>query len=216
MSTRTARSVDRTVEKMLRCSAKASVVNHGTGGTASTAAQALDHFSEIQKRIARGDLTGAESLVERLKGNASGPQTQGKQQKQSSSSLRSFAMLVAGGIVAASVVGGFLVQATARRSHSVSGTLTLDRNALSNVDLAFQRHGTGHDPIRVTTGSDGSFTIESIQAGEYAVFLSPSEPGVKLPKKYFSPQTTPFRIHVSQDLSGLRMVALSEKKRHGR
>ncbi|MFM8636114.1 MAG: hypothetical protein ACKOEX_15130 [Planctomycetia bacterium] len=216
MSTRTARRVDRTVEKMLRHSAKASGLSHGTGGTASTAAQALEHMSELQKRIARGDLTGVESLVERLKGNASEPGTRGKQQKHSKPSLRSFGMLAAGGVVAMAVLGGLFVQATAHRSHSVSGTLTLDRQALSNTDLAFQLHGAGREPIRVTTGSDGSFGIESIEAGEYAVFLSPSDSGIKLPKKYLSPKTTPFRIKVTQDLSGLRMTAVSEKSRRGR
>ena len=71
MATRSARSVDRTVDQMLRQMAKTSKAGAGSSGSSSTAAQALAQMAEIQKRIARGDTDAAQFLIER----ASRPKT---------------------------------------------------------------------------------------------------------------------------------------------
>ena len=65
MATRTARSVDRTVDKMLRQMAQSSKAAAGSSASSSTAAQALEQMAQIQKRIARGDTDAAQFLIER-------------------------------------------------------------------------------------------------------------------------------------------------------
>lgn len=222
MDSRTTRSVDRTVQKMLRRMDLASTVAASNGASASTAAHALKHMSEIQKRLTRGDIDGAQKLAEKV---AVRDDTVGSKQgtirrplRDSSTPRRplSFvAMIAAGGIAATLLVGSVFAQTFARRSHSVSGIITLDRQPLPNVELTFQRWPEDREPVRVMTSEKGRYAIEALSAGEYVIFVSPGDSGVTVPKKYLSPRTTPFRLKLARDLSDLQMLAVSGKPKRG-
>lgn len=222
MASRTTRSVDRTVQKMLRRMDQASAAAVHAGASASTAAHALKHMAEIQKRLTRGDLDGAQKLAEKVanrhdhvdaRGGLSARASKGSPSVRWSRSV--VGMLAAGGIAATVLVGSVFAQTFARRSHSVSGVITLDRQPLSNIELTFLPWPEVREPVRVMTSEKGTYSIESLPAGEYVIFMSPSDSNVKVPKKYLSPRTTPFRLKLIRDLSDLRMAAVSGKPKRG-
>jgi hypothetical protein len=221
MATRSARSVDRTVDQMLRQMAKTSKAGAGSSGSSSTAAQALAQMAEIQKRIARGDTDAAQFLIER----ASRPKTAeglAEDRREKLEALKSQAATngglgssknllaaIAGGAALLLVVGVVGISSLFA-GHSVAGSVMLDRKPLSKIEIAFHPKSGDGQPIRVTTCERGTFKIGSLPAGEYAIFVSPSDLDIKLPRKYLSPETTPFRLKLTKDRSDLRMLAVSE------
>lgn len=223
MATRTARSVDRTVDKMLRQMAQSSKAAAGSSASSSTAAQALAQMAEIQKRIARGDTDAAQFLIEK----ASQPKSvEGavedrreklqalKSQAAANSGLgspKNMLAAIAGG-VSLLLVLGIVGISSLFAGHSVSGSVMLDRKPLSNVEIAFHPKSGAGEQIRVRTCPRGTFKISSLPAGDYAIFVSPSDSELKLPKKYLSPETTPFRLKLTKDRSNLRMLAISESR----
>lgn len=219
MSTRTARSVDRTVQKMLRQMEAYTATPTISGGSAATAAQALAQMAEIQKRIARGDTDAAQFLSARLaesKASEEGPgaaRIGGTNNGTSASHFPMAACAAIAGVAALLLVGLCVGFSSLGSSHSVSGTVMLDKEPLSNVELAFQPKSGSGDPIRVTTTDQGTFSIDSIPAGDYAIFLSPGGTSPKVPKRYLAPESTPFRLKLTKDRSDLRMIASSGKRK---
>jgi hypothetical protein len=224
MATRTARSVDRTVDKMLRQMAQSSKASAGASGSSSTAAQALAQMAEIQKRIARGDIDAAQFLIEKAKqpktaeGLAEDRQEKLEALKSQAAAngglgnSKNLMAAIAGAAALLLVLGGFGISALFG-GHSVSGTVMLDKKPLSRVEIAFHPKSGGGEPIRITTCERGTFKINSLPAGDYAIFMSPSDIDVKLPRKYLSPETTPFRLKLTKDRSNLRMLAESDSTR---
>lgn len=219
MSTRTARSVDRTVQKMLRKMASQPVAPCVSGGSAATAAHALAQMAEIQKRIARGDTDGAQLLSAKFAESRAAADAPGaavrtnNEQSRAVTSGGSKALWAAiGGAAVMLMVAALMFFTASDNRHSISGTIMLDRQPLPNVEIAFQLKSGNGDPIRVTTSEQGTFSIDAVPAGDYAIFLSPTETSPKVPKKYLAPESTPFRLKLTKDRSDLRMIASSGKR----
>lgn len=221
MATRTARSVDRTVDKMLRKMAQSSQTAAGSSASSSTAAQALAQMAEIRKRIARGDTDAAQFLIEQ----ASQPKSaEGlaedrreklealKVQAAANGGLGSSKTLLAAiaGSVGLLLVLGVVGASSLFAGHSVSGSVMLDSEPLSKVEIAFHPKSGDGEPIRVMTCERGTFTIRSVPSGHYTIFVTPDDLGVKIPKKYLAPDTTPFELKLNRDRTNLRMLAVSD------
>lgn len=224
MATRTARSVDRTVDKMLRRMAKSSNASANSSGSASTAAHALAQMAEIQKRLARGDTDAAQFLIEKaseaktaegLVDNRREKLQALKSQAAANGALGSSKNLLAAiaGSLSLLLVLGLVGVSLLFTGHSVSGSVTLDSTPLSRVEIAFHPKTGDGDPVRVTTCERGTFKISSLPTGDYAIFMSTSDLDRKIPKKYLSPETTPFRLKLTKDRSNLRILAVSEPQR---
>ena len=224
MATRTARSVDRTVDKMLRKMAQSSQAAANSSASSSTAAQALAQMAEIQKRIARGDTDAAQFLIEKASQQKTA-EGLAEDRREKLAALKSQAAAngglgssknllaaIAGGAALLLVLGAVGISSLFA-GHSVSGSVMLDRKPLSNVEIAFHPKSGDGEPIRVTTCERGTFKISSLPKGDYAIFVSPDDSDLKLPKKYLSPETTPFRLKLTKDRSNLRMLAVSEPQR---
>lgn len=107
------------------------------------------------------------------------------------------------------VAGALLLGSRLDSDHSVAGMLLLDQQPLEGVDVAFQPK-LGQDSYRVRTGIRGAFQIDDLPAGDYVIFLVPSDPAVRVPSRYLAPESTPFRLNLSKDRSDLRMLAVSK------
>jgi hypothetical protein len=215
MATRSARSEERVVRKMLRQVAARSSKSGEVGGSAATAAQALAHLVDAQTRMSRGDtdFSPRESPLATHAQAASVVAAPGKGLPTVVHAAKRRSGWVGPVVAVASaallVVGASLGASAWNSRHSVSGTLMLDREPLSQVELAFQpKAGTG-EPIRVVTSVNGTFSIPSLPAGDYAIFVSPSAASPKVPKRYLAPESTPFRLTLTRDRSDLRMIASS-------
>lgn len=213
MSTRTARRVDRTVEKMLRRMGPSAQVSLDSSGSASSAAQALAQMAEIQKRIARGDVDGAKKIASQGIGSAPAETSTAVRGKPHAPKAQKGVLAMIAGTASLLLVGGALCLASFRSGHSVSGTVMLDREPLPQVELAFQLKNSDREPIRVMTSEQGTFSVKSLPPGDYAIFLSSADSAAKLPKRYRTPEATPFRLKLTKDRSDLRMLAVSGKRK---
>jgi hypothetical protein len=100
--------------------------------------------------------------------------------------------------------------------HTVSGTATFNGKPLGRVTLNFQRiAGSGELETRaVVAAADGSFTIaadEGLPSGLYAVSVRPGESGQTIPKHYLSPEASPLRFEIREDLTGVQ-ISVSDGK----
>jgi hypothetical protein len=100
--------------------------------------------------------------------------------------------------------------------HTVSGTATFNGKPLGRVTLNFQRiAGSGDLETRaIIAAADGSFTIaadEGLPSGLYAVSVRPGESGQPIPKNYLSPEASPLRFDIREDLSGMQ-ISVSDGK----
>lgn len=213
MSTRTARRVDRTVQKMLRRMATSRQDSLDSNGSASSAGQALAHMAEIQKRIAQGDVDGVKELASRGLGSAPAEPSRLIHEKPRSPKAQQGLLLTIAGTAALLLACGAMYLTSFRSGHSVSGTVMLDREPLSHVELAFQLRNSDREPTKVTTSEQGTFSVESLPPGDYVIFLSSVDSTAKLPKRYRSPESTPFRLKLSKDRTDLRMLAVSGKRK---
>jgi hypothetical protein len=204
---------------MLRQMASQPVAPSVSGGSAATAAHALAQMAEIQKRIARGDTDGAQFLSAKLAESRAAADASGATGTTDEKSLATTkgvpnALWAAiGGVAVMLLVAALMVFNSSDSRHSISGTIMLDRQPLPNVEIAFQLKSGNGDPIRVTTTERGTFSIDAIPAGDYAIFLSPTESSSKVPKRYLTPESTPFRLKLTKDRSDLRMIASSGKRK---
>jgi len=100
-------------------------------------------------------------------------------------------------------------------SHTVAGTVLLDRRPLGDVEVAFHPDAeSGAAPVRARTTPKGSFEIKGLPTGAYKVTLNPvGESDAPVPATYKHPDSTVFRVTVGQDLSNITMYAVGEPKR---
>jgi len=94
--------------------------------------------------------------------------------------------------------------------HLVSGNATFNGKPLGRVSLNFQRiAGSGAPETRtVIAAADGSFRIatgEGLPSGIYAVSVRPGDSGQTIPKNYLSPETSPLRFEIREDLTGMQI-----------
>ncbi len=98
---------------------------------------------------------------------------------------------------------------SAGSGHSVAGTVMLDRQPLANVEVSFHPKTNEAPATRVMASASGGFRVASLPAGEYAIVLSSPDAATKVPRKYRSPESTPFRLKLTKSRSDLRMIASS-------
>lgn len=100
-------------------------------------------------------------------------------------------------------------------SHTVNGTVLLDRRPIADVEVAFHPDaGSGTAPVRAFTTAKGAFEVKGLATGVYKVTLNPvGESDARVPAPYKHPDSTVFRVTVGQDLSNITMYAVSEPKR---
>jgi hypothetical protein len=219
MASRTARSVDRTVDKMLKQMAQTRP-SAGSAGSASSAAQAIERMAEIQKRIARGEMEAAQFLTDQAIKQAEAEESPEMRreklralqaEKEKAAGPKNTILAAIAGVAVVVLAGGALAFSSIGSGHSVAGTITLDQKPLPMVEVVFQPKSGGGEPTRTTTSDRGTFRIRSLPRGEYAIFLASSDSG-KLPKKYLSPDSTPFALRLTYDRRDLRMMATSGSK----
>lgn len=124
-------------------------------------------------------------------------------------------LLRAGVLGFVAVVLGFALLTLAgggATSHTVAGRVLLGKNPLRNATISFHRaSGAAHEPVSLTTAADGSFRIEadrSLTAGLYAVVVNGAGVGkaAVVPAPYRDPGTTPLRVLVTENLTGLQLL----------
>lgn len=230
MAMQTSRSVDKTVEKMLRKASRPSRAGSGGAGSPASAAEALARMAEIQKFVARGDIDAAQTLATKgsaIKGGMPQPasgrtaaETSGERKSRPATTKAGsrgrlvgasvaccLAVVVATALATSSIFGG---------SHSVSGVVILDKRPLAGVEVAFAPKGGNGKSVCVKTTERGRFSIDRIPAGEYRIFLVPGDVQTNLPGRYQSPESTPFRIKLTSDRADLRMLASSDRQKSSR
>jgi hypothetical protein len=226
MATRTARSVDRTVDKMLRQMAQSSKASAGASGSSSTAAQALAQMAEIQKRIARGDTDAAQFLIEKAAASkaAEDEATVDEMRKSlraardrkavsQSTGLSKNGLVIGACVGLACLLAAFVTAGSfGTAGHSVAGTIYVDQQSVSDLELVFHSVSRSDVRVKIKTAADGSFTVESLPAGDYKIILLPRDAAHGIPKHYSSPISTPLRLKLHEDTSDLTMNVASEKK----
>jgi len=94
--------------------------------------------------------------------------------------------------------------------HTVSGRVLLGKTPLRNAGITFHAaSGGSQDPVSLTTGPDGSFQLaedQPLPAGLYAVVVDGGGRGVVVPASYRDPGTTPLRVLLTENLTGLQLL----------
>lgn len=228
MATKSSSSVDRTVERMLKKATRKTRVGGDANGSASTAHEALSTMLKVQQRMNRGDVDGAlqvAAVVSKTKqtvpavrkpvGSAEGkvapatPAGRDGKTGQAAIPVKPWMLVVPAGLLAILIGGGLFLGTAWRSSHSVSGTLMLDQKPLAGIEVVFHPKN-GMEPIRVKTSEGGAFRIAGLAAGDYLIALAANDSAVKFPRKYLSPESTPFRLNLRKDRADLRMLAVSK------
>jgi hypothetical protein len=116
-------------------------------------------------------------------------------------------VLVGVGVVLASAVANTLPML---ERHAVAGTATFNGRPLANATVAFQRvtDAASSEPRVVRTAADGSFAIgadKGLPSGIYAITVRPGESAVPIPPNYRSPDTSPLRFEIREDLAGMQI-----------
>ncbi|MCX7431783.1 MAG: hypothetical protein NTY17_12420 [Planctomycetia bacterium] len=101
--------------------------------------------------------------------------------------------------------------------HVVSGTATFNGKPLGRVTLNFQSIASSGalETRTVIAAADGSFKIatgEGLPSGLYAVSVRPGESGQPIPKNYLSPETSPLRFEIREDLTGMQISVRDGKQ----
>ena len=94
--------------------------------------------------------------------------------------------------------------------HAVAGTATFNGRPVAGATVAFQllADAPAAEPRVVRTAADGSFRIdadEGLPSGIYAVTVRPGDSAVAIPANYRSPETSPLRFEVREDLAGMQV-----------
>ncbi len=94
--------------------------------------------------------------------------------------------------------------------HTVSGRVLLGKTPLRNAGITFHpAGGMSQDPVSLTTGPDGRFQLaedQPLPAGLYAVVVDGGGRGVVVPASYRDPGTTPLRVLLTENLTGLQLL----------
>jgi len=183
------------------------------GGTASTASSlaadaAIRDFKDDRRRRNRGDIDpdGDSALgrgVDEFTSNVSATVESLGMPRW----IVRAAVLAGVGVVLAVAVFNTLPMLA---RHTVSGTATFNGKPLGRVSLNFQRvAGVGETDTRtVIAAVDGSFQIaagEGLPSGVYAVSVRPGDSGQPIPKIYLSPETSPLRFEIRENLTGMQI-----------
>jgi len=116
------------------------------------------------------------------------------------------------------VLGGAVVSIAMRAPslHTVAGVVIFGKLPVPQARISFHQLGSAAadaQPLALTTGKDGSFRTAdepAIAAGLYAVTVDAVPRGVKglpsIPATYRDPATTPLRVHVTENLTGLKLI----------
>lgn len=101
--------------------------------------------------------------------------------------------------------------------HTVAGIATINGKPLGRVSVTLQRlAGTGTPDTRtVVAAADGSFGIAAehgLPSGIYAVSVRPGDSGQSIPQVYLSPETSPLRFEIRDDLVGMQISIRDEKQ----
>jgi hypothetical protein len=121
------------------------------------------------------------------------------------------------GFVAAVLGGGvWTLAASGSTSHTVAGRLLVGKTPLPHATISFHRAGGGGtgEAVSLTTGPDGSFQSpveQPLPAGLYAVVVDGVRAGktgraAHVPSPYRDRETTPLRVLVTENLSGLQLL----------
>ena len=125
--------------------------------------------------------------------------------------------------VVVTVIGGVLLtaafQARSAPRHTVGGIALIDGKPLGRVTLVFHSQDQLAEPFSqsVFTAEDGSFRNDptvGIPAGNYSVVIhgGPSAPRTPkrktagVPQSYRDPTTTPLRVEIAGDTTGLQLM----------
>ena len=123
-----------------------------------------------------------------------------------------FVVLVAG------VLGWAVFMREGVKSCAVDGVLLFEGKPVAGATLTFLRPGeTPADGLVLSTDAAGSFRTDaegSLREGLYTVVVQPpaaraagkSAKTPAFPKSYTDPATTPLRVQVSDDLTGLKLL----------
>lgn len=216
MSSRTARSVDRTVDKMFRQMARSSKGVADTNNSSSTAALALERMAEIQKRIARGDTDAAQFLAERVikQAEAEEPADVRREKLRALKAEKGKAwaspVSIFGTAVCALAIVAYGFSAFSDNGHSVSGKVLVDQQIAADIELVFHSLSRSDIRVKVRTNSNGDFAVESLPAGDYKVLVLPLNGSNKIPKRYASPISTPLRVKLNENMGDLTMSVSSD------
>lgn len=114
------------------------------------------------------------------------------------------------------VIGGSVLRVVwvGGGSYAVAGVVLLAGKPLPNATLAFYQSADASLPAerKVVTGADGRFQSaadDPLKAGMYAVVVEavPSGRGTgAIPAIYRDPATTPLRMQITENLSGVRLL----------
>jgi hypothetical protein len=116
------------------------------------------------------------------------------------------------------VLGGAVVSIAMRAPtlHSVDGLVLFGAVPVPQSRISFHLLGPAAadaQPLAFTTGKDGSFRSEgepAIPAGLYAVTVDAVPRNAKalppIPKTYRDPGTSPLRVQITENLSGLKLL----------
>ena len=127
--------------------------------------------------------------------------------------VRVLVLAAVGIVLAAAVINTLPMLAR----HTVSGAATFNGKPLGRVTLTFQRMaGSNTSETRtVVAATDGSFEIVAAQglpSGLYAVSVRPGDSGASIPQNYVSPETSPLRFEIREDLSGMQISVRDGKQ----
>jgi hypothetical protein len=200
---------------MLKKATRKTRVGGDANGSASTAHEALSTMLKVQQRMNRGDVDGAlqvAAVVSKTKQAVPAvrePAGRDGKTGQAAQPLKPWMLVVPAGLLAILIGGGLFLGTAWQSSHSVSGTLMLDQKPLAGIEVVFHPKN-GMEPIRVKTSEGGAFRIAGLAAGDYLIALAANDSAVKFPRKYLSPESTPFRLNLRKDRADLRMLAVSK------
>ena len=114
------------------------------------------------------------------------------------------------------VIGGSVLRAVwaGAGSYAIAGVVLLAGKPLPNATLAFYQTSDASLPAerKVVTGADGCFQSaadDPLKAGMYAVVVEAVPSGRNanvVPAIYRDPATTPLRMQITENLSGVRLL----------
>ena len=183
------------------------------GGTASSASSlaadaAIRDFKDDRRRRSRGeDEQGNESALGRgVDEFASNVSATVESLGMPKWIVRALVLAGVGIVLTLAVVNTLPMLAR----HVVSGIATFNGKPLGRVSLNFQRIAASGAPETrtVLAAADGSFEIamnEGLPSGLYAVSVRPGESGQPIPQSYLSPETSPLRFEIREDLAGMQI-----------
>lgn len=178
---------------------------------AKVALSALADMKTIEKvRSGGGDV---EHVCERLtrKGDRRTDRAERPVATSTGRSAGTRVMVVAGVALALTVVAGVFAVRGMSRSHSVAGTIRLEKKAIPNAKVVFHALPSGKAVGETTTTETGSFKLDAISPGVYRVTVNGMAGGkTPVPAAYTSPDSTPFQLIVRQDIRDVAMIAVRE------